>query len=60
MQIQTAVYMSQHAAYHSTRNFAEPDSFIPERWLGDERFADDERAGFQPFSFGPRNCLGKK
>lgn len=53
----TAVYVSQHAAYHSARNFAEPDSFIPERWLGDERFADDKRAGFQPFSFGPRNCL---
>ncbi|OCL03416.1 cytochrome P450 monooxygenase-like protein [Glonium stellatum] len=55
----TSVYVSQHAAYHSARNFAEPDSFIPERWLGDERFVDDKRASFQPFSFGPRNCLGK-
>lgn len=31
----TTVYVSQHATNHSTRNFVEPDSFIPERWLKD-------------------------
>lgn len=35
--------------------------FLPERWLPDaERFKDDQKLVFQPFSFGPRNCLGKK
>lgn len=57
----TSVYMSQHAANHSARNFADADAFVPERWLEDrpERFEADKREVVQPFSFGPRNCLGK-
>lgn len=57
---QTSVYMSQYAANHSPRNFKDPDAFVPERWLEDERYEDDNRAAMNPFSFGPRNCLGKK
>jgi cytochrome P450 len=56
----TAVYVSQHAANHSSRNFKNPDAYVPERWLGDEEYKDDNRESFNPFSFGPRNCLGKK
>lgn len=52
--------MSHYALYRSAKNFRDPWSFIPERWTGDERFATDEKQAFQPFSFGPRNCLGKK
>ncbi|KAF3032118.1 hypothetical protein E8E12_000589 [Didymella heteroderae] len=57
----TSVYVSQHAANHSSRNFAEPDAFKPERWLEDrpKAFGEDKREVVQPFSFGPRNCLGK-
>ncbi|KAF2446021.1 cytochrome P450 monooxygenase-like protein [Karstenula rhodostoma CBS 690.94] len=57
----TAVYVSQHATNHSARNFAEPDAFVPERWLKDtpEKFKQDNRAAMNPFSFGPRNCIGK-
>ena len=33
--------------------------FAPERWLGDNRFANDDLAACQPFSLGPRGCLGK-
>lgn len=55
----TGVQVSQHANNRSERNFAQPDSFKPERWLGDERFASDKRDAFQPFSVGARNCLGK-
>lgn len=46
--------------YHSEKYYSLPESFIPERWLGDERFANDTKRTFQPFSFGPRNCLGRK
>jgi cytochrome P450 len=48
------------AMYSSPANFKSPESFIPERWLGDPRFADDERTALQPFHVGPRDCLGKK
>lgn len=56
----TSVGIHHWSAYRSGRNFREPDTFIPERWLGDPRFETDARASFQPFSYGPRNCLGKK
>ncbi|KAH8422605.1 cytochrome P450 [Aspergillus melleus] len=54
------VGVNQWAAYHSERNFSRPDEFLPERWLeeGKEDFANDDKAAFQPFSAGPRNCLG--
>jgi cytochrome P450 len=49
---------------HSSQNFTEPDAFIPERWLADEyegQLFDKRRHGaLQPFSVGPRNCIGKK
>ncbi|ROV94286.1 hypothetical protein VMCG_08645 [Cytospora schulzeri] len=55
----TIVHIWQYPTYRSPKNFALPDSFIPERWLGDPRFADDRKEALQPFSHGPRNCLGK-
>jgi cytochrome P450 len=59
----TSVYMSQHAANRSARNFTDADAYTPERWLEAERparYEGDRREVVQPFSFGPRNCLGKK
>ena len=60
----TSVSVAQYAAWHSTHNFTRPDEYIPERWLlgADEKgeFRNDNRAGFFPFSMGPRNCIGKK
>ncbi|EED16074.1 cytochrome P450 monooxygenase, putative [Talaromyces stipitatus ATCC 10500] len=57
----TSVGMHHYACYRSSKNFFEPDSFHPERWLnnGDSRFANDDKNAFHPFSHGPRNCLGK-
>ncbi|KAL7930726.1 cytochrome P450 [Trichoderma chlorosporum] len=49
----------QWPMYHNANNFTLPDSFIPERWLGDARFSGDSQEALQPFSFGPRNCIGK-
>ncbi|KAI9706381.1 MAG: hypothetical protein M1836_003386 [Candelina mexicana] len=56
----TGVRIDQHAAYQSARNFLDPQSFIPERWLDDPRFASDHKSVLQPFSIGARNCIGKK
>ncbi|KAI8290849.1 Trichothecene C-15 hydroxylase [Colletotrichum sp. SAR 10_98] len=54
----TVISIPHWAMYHSSSNFTEPESFIPERWLGDSRFETDQREGRKPFSFGPRNCIG--
>ena len=56
---QTSVGVHHWSAYQSAQNFRKPEQFIPERWLGDEEFADDDRSALQAFSLGPRNCLGK-
>src|SRR5262249_34903657 len=58
----TCVGIPHRAAFRSFRNFADPSSFIPERWLPgrDSKFDNDRTLVCQPFSAGPRNCLGKK
>jgi len=57
----TIVGVPQLAAHNSLLNFVEPDAFLPERWLPqkDEVFSKDRVTVLQPFSTGPRNCLGK-
>lgn len=57
---QTYVQFSTHAAHRSTANFTDPDTFAPERWLGDQHFATDVKEVSQPFSVGPRACVGRK
>ncbi|KAI8945450.1 cytochrome P450 [Xylaria longipes] len=54
----THVSVHQFAAYHSPDNFRDPDKFVPERWLGDPAYKDDNRNAHQPFSVGTRSCLG--
>ncbi|CAI7661785.1 unnamed protein product [Penicillium palitans] len=54
----TTLSVHHWATYRNPQNFRLPNQFIPERWIGDE-FASDNKAAFQPFSFGPRNCIGK-
>ncbi|RKU41203.1 hypothetical protein DL546_003123 [Coniochaeta pulveracea] len=56
----TVVNVWQTVQNYNPENFALADEFHPERWLGDERFKDDKRDAFQPFSLGSRVCIGKK
>ncbi|KAI1638389.1 cytochrome P450 [Biscogniauxia mediterranea] len=57
--------VSQLSTFYNPDNFHDPDNFHPERWLSpthplyDPAFANDNRAAFKPFSFGPRDCIGK-
>ncbi|TGJ86345.1 hypothetical protein E0Z10_g2441 [Xylaria hypoxylon] len=56
----TSVSIPIYAISNSPLNWAQPEAFIPERWTGeDARFSGDKRESSQPFSYGPRNCLGR-
>lgn len=58
---QTRVGIPQKTAYKLDTNFVAPLSFLPERWLpeADPKYSADDKAMFQPFMVGPRNCIGK-
>jgi cytochrome P450 len=57
----TIVSVHQSAAYRSPHNFYQPMSYAPERWLPNPpaQFANDDKSAVQPFSVGPRNCIGR-
>ncbi|KAL8897692.1 MAG: hypothetical protein Q9192_002446 [Flavoplaca navasiana] len=59
----TTVGVHQYSTFHHPKNFYQPAAFLPERWLPGTRdappFDDDSKGCMQPFSAGPRNCLGK-
>nr|QFQ50475.1 P450 monooxygenase [Aspergillus pachycristatus] len=56
----TSVAVQQFAACRSPTNFHRPDEFIPERWERKGEFVNDRREASQPFSIGPRNCIGRQ
>ncbi|KAG6917442.1 hypothetical protein DXG01_002528 [Tephrocybe rancida] len=70
----TTTNVHNYTMQRDARNFSPlPESFVPERWLPEERqlalepeiFADRARivhntAAFLPFSHGPADCIGKK
>jgi cytochrome P450 len=54
-----------YAIHHNPNCFPQPFDYLPERWLSDpsanplhNRLADAQ-AAFNPFSIGPRGCIGK-
>ncbi|KAI1263500.1 cytochrome P450 [Xylariaceae sp. FL1019] len=55
----TRISVHHYSTYHSAANFKNPEEFAPERWLNDPRYAEDIREAHQPFSSGPRDCLGR-
>ncbi|KAL8284314.1 hypothetical protein RB600_008943 [Gaeumannomyces tritici] len=61
----TVIFINHGATFHNPNNFAEPDSFLPQRFLPpdhplyERRFDADNKACFKPFSTGPRDCIGK-
>ncbi|KAL0933999.1 cytochrome P450 ClCP1 [Colletotrichum truncatum] len=55
----TIVAIHQWTIHHKEEYFKDPDEYHPERFLGDEKFATDNKNAFQPFHIGARNCLGR-
>ncbi|TPX17045.1 uncharacterized protein E0L32_012302 [Thyridium curvatum] len=56
----TYVACWQYAQYHSTANWTEPFEYKPERFLEGSKNPADRHDTLQPFSVGPRNCIGRK
>ncbi len=60
---QTMVEVQQWSINHSKDNWADPWSFRPERFLStpeEAALAGNKLDALQPFSIGPRNCIGRK
>jgi len=55
----TVVGVHHLSTYRMETIFKHANEFHPERWLGDPEFKDDHLDALEPFSTGPRNCLGK-
>ncbi|GAP90439.1 putative cytochrome p450 [Rosellinia necatrix] len=55
----TVVGVFHYAMYHDPTLWTDPERFAPERFMGDPKYASDKRDAFEPFSVGPRNCIGK-
>lgn len=57
---QTYVSASGYASNRSASNFADsPFRFDPSRWLQPSSASKSGQSAFNPFSLGPRNCLGR-
>ncbi|KAL3465739.1 cytochrome P450 [Aspergillus heterothallicus] len=58
----TRVYGAPLATMRAPDSFHKAEMFIPERWLESRgaEFEADNRAAYQPFSLGPRNCIGQE
>ncbi|KAF3064163.1 Isotrichodermin C-15 hydroxylase [Daldinia childiae] len=55
----TVVSVFQYAVNYDPRFWKNPFKFAPERWLDDPEYKDDQQDAMQPFSTGPRNCIGR-
>ena len=58
---QTYVEVQHWAMNHSKENWSNAWTFDPERFRGDSKeVSEDKFEALQPFSVGPRNCIGRK
>ncbi|KAL8387040.1 hypothetical protein RB595_010202 [Gaeumannomyces hyphopodioides] len=55
------VFVHPMGASMAPFNFADPDRFVPERWLKEPPapYADDNLEASMPFALGPRSCIGQ-
>jgi len=58
------VSLQQWSLFRDPKGFHDPLKFCPERWLPSTMtpanpFFNDQRQAVQPFSLGPRSCMGK-
>ncbi|UPX19180.1 Tryprostatin B 6-hydroxylase [Ascochyta rabiei] len=54
------IWMPMHCLQRDPRYFAEPLTFLPERWTDEQPDAVIDKRAFLPFSTGVYNCVGQK
>jgi cytochrome P450 len=55
----TTIGVHHLSTYRNEDLSRKPYEFHPEHGLGDTEFKDDKLDAMEPFSVGPRNCVGK-
>ncbi|KAH6885701.1 cytochrome P450 ClCP1 [Thelonectria olida] len=55
----TVVSLAQWAAYNTDEHWTDPFGYHPERFLRDEKFANDRFDAHQPFGLGYGSCPGR-
>ncbi|UPL00875.1 hypothetical protein LCI18_011809 [Fusarium solani-melongenae] len=55
----TILHIFHWQMFHNPKLFRDPEAFVPARWLGEKKYDSDHKKALQPFSVGPRNCVGK-
>merc|ERR1712070_366556 len=53
----TRLMIPIHLLHRHPLHWEDPDSFKPERWLGDKKPYNHSQV-YLPFSTGPRRCIG--
>lgn len=57
---QTLVAVNQYPAFRSSSNFSSSSDFVPERFLANTPFPEDQMEVFEPFLLGRHKCIGQK
>ncbi|KEF56726.1 uncharacterized protein A1O9_06916 [Exophiala aquamarina CBS 119918] len=55
----TQMFVHQLATYRAEHLFKHAEDFRPDRWLGVPEFANDHKGALEPWTVGPRTCVGK-
>lgn len=55
----TQMFVHQLATYRAEHIFKHAAEFHPERWMGDPEFKNDCPGALEPWTVGPRACIGK-
>jgi cytochrome P450 len=55
----TTVFISPWVLHHDPRYFQEPQTFRPDRWMGNLA-RELPRFAYMPFGGGPRICIGQR